>query len=568
MNTPTSPDDRCDEPDQLRDQVRQLLRYRAVIALGIVLGLLGGLALVLFGAGTYTATAEVRIRSTADPINAFGVTIDNQVTMGTERRIALSDTVAARAAKALGEPSRADALPADLRVASPPDSQVLRFEYTAGSAKRAARVTDAFAAAYLADREARIHAMVKRLTGGLEQQIAVLAKRKTPKGDEAAAAGLRDQTSALHKRISDIRTYDTTAGEVVRGAEPPDRPSGPGPAALIGFGLVGGLVLGTFLAWLCAALEPRARSIGDVRGALGAPVLGLLPPSDPDGELVQVGRGGGSLAEAYRALAFRLRHDENLMAKGTLLVVAPKQDRAAEAAAVNLAAAFAESGEDVLLVDATADSPGLSARLPAVAGGPDAGTGTAGTAETAGTAGSPEGRIVVDAGTAGRFTLFPDRRGGTTTDDALAPSAVTRALPDTDSGRSALVVTRPLLEHTDGLAVAQRVDGVLVVGGLDRTRRDDLKRVRDLISCSGGHLVGAVLDTGTPRSRLRHALDAVQARRPAELLRRFTASAAPAAGAGDRPAPPRQADGGPREEKLAPSRQDASAQDDTLTASR
>ncbi|WP_175647544.1 hypothetical protein [Streptomyces cyaneochromogenes] len=558
MTTPTSPDDRYAEPDQLRDQVRQLLRYRAVIALGIVLGLLGGLSLVLFGAGTYTATAEVRIRSTADPINAFGVTIDNQVTMGTERRIALSNTVVARAAKALGEPSRADALPADLRVASPPDSQVLRFEYTAGSAKRAARVTNAFAAAYLADREARIHAMVKRLTGGLEQQIAVLAKRKTPKGDGAAAAGLRDQTSALHKRISDIRTYDTTAGEVVRGAEPPDRPSGPGPAALIGFGLVGGLVLGTFLAWLCAALEPRARSIGDVRGALGAPVLGLLPPSDPDGELVQVGRVGGSLAEAYRALAFRLRHDENLTAKGTLLVVAPKQDRAAEAAAVNLAAAFAEAGEDVLLVDATADSPGLSARLQTVADGPDAGAGTAG----------PEGRVVVDAGTAGRFTLFPDRSAGTTTDEALAPSAVTRALPDTDSGRSAVVVTRPLLEHTDGLAVAQRVDGVLVVGGLDRTRRDDLKQVRDLISCSGGHIVGAVLDTGTRRSRLRRALDAVQARRPAELLRRFTASAAPAAGAGDRPAPPRQADGGPQKEKLAPSRQDASAQDDTLTASR
>lgn len=558
MTTLTSPDDRYDEPDQLRDQLRHLLRYRAIIALGIVLGLLGGLALVLFRAGTYTATAEVRIRSTADPINAFGVTIDNQVTMGTERRIALSNTVAARAARALGQPSRADALPADLRVASPPDSQVLRFEYTAGSAKRAARVTNAFAAAYLADREARIHAMVKRMTGGLEQQIAVLAKRKTAKGDEAAAAGLRDQTSALHKRISDIRTYDTTAGEVVRRAEPPDRPSGPGPAALIGIGLVGGLVLGTFLAWLCAALEPRARSIGDVRGALGAPVLGLLPPSDPDGELVQVGRVGGSLAEAYRALAFRLRHDENRTARGTLLVVAPKQDRAAEAAAVNLAAAFAEAGEDVLLVDATAGSPGLSARLRTVAGGPDA---------DAETAGSPEGRVVVDAGTAGRFTLFPYRSGGTTTDEALAPSAVTRALPDTDSGRSALVVTRPLLEHTDGLAVAQRVDGVLVVGGLDRTRRDDLKQVRDLISCSGGHIVGAVLDTGTPRSRLRRALDAGQARLLTEL-RRFRASAAPAAGAGDRPAPPHQADGGPQEEKLAPSQQDASTQDDTLTASR
>ncbi|WP_031477854.1 hypothetical protein [Streptomyces bicolor] len=557
MTSPTSLDDRDDERDQLRDQLRQLLRYRAVIALGIVLGLLGGLLLVMFRAGTYTATGEVRIRSTADPINAFGVSIDNQVTMGTERRIALSPAVAARAARALGEPSRGDALAAELRVASPADSQVLRFEYTAATAKRAARVTNAFAAAYLADRKDRIHAMVKRMTGELERQIAALAKRKTAKGDEAAA--LRDQTGALHKRISDIRTYDTTAGEVVRRAEPPAQPSGPGPASLIGVGLLGGLVLGAFLAWLCAALDPRARSVGEVQGALGAPVLGLLPRSEPDGELLRVGRVAGSLTEAYRALAFRLRHDENHAAKGTLLVVAPKQGQDAEAAAVNLAAALAESGEDVLLVDATANMPGLSARLPSVADGPEAGTETAA---------GPTGRVVVDAGTAGRFTLFPDRGASTTTDEALTPSAVTRALPGADSATSALVITRPLLDHPDALAVAQRVDGVLVVGGLDHTRRDDLKQVRELISCSGGHVVGAVLDTGTPRSRLRRAMDAVRGARRLTELRRFTATTAPAAGAGDRPAPPHQADGGPQEEKLAPSPQGASAQDDTLSASR
>lgn len=558
MTSPTSLDDRYDEPDELGDQLRRLLRYRVIIVLGIVLGLLGGLLLVLLRAGTYTATAEVRIRSTADPINAFGVSVDNQVTMGTERRIALGATVAARAARALGEPSRADALPADLRVANPADTQVLRFEYTAGNATRAARVTNAFAAAYLADRKDRIHAMVTRMTGQLERQIAVLATRRTAKGDRAAAAGLRDQAGALHKRISDIRTYDTTAGEVVRAAEPPARPSGPGPASLIGAGLVGGLVLGTFLAWLCVALDPRARSVGEVRGALGAPVLGLLPRSGADGELLRVGRGDGALAEAYRALAHRLRHDENHTAGGSLLVVAPKRDEGAEAAAVNLAAALAESGEDVLLVDATANTPALSARLAAVPDGPDAGTEAAG---------DGKGRVVVDAGTAGRFELFPGRGGSTTTDDeALAPSAVTRALADAGDGKSALVVTRPLLGHTDGLAVAQRVAGVLVVGGLDHTRRDHLKQVRELISCSGGRIVGAVLHTGTPRSRLRRAVEAVRAR--LTQPRPCTASAVPAAGAGERPAPPQQAGARPPEDKPAPSQQGAAAPDDTLTASR
>ncbi|GEC04890.1 hypothetical protein SSP24_25450 [Streptomyces spinoverrucosus] len=496
-------DDRYAEPDQLRDQLRRLLRYRVTIATGIVLGLLGGLLLVLLTAGSYSSTSEVLVRSRTDPFSTFGVAADNQVSMGTERQIALSATVAARAARTLGRPSKAAPLLANLRVTNPPDTQVLRFAYTAGTAKGAARVTNAFAEAYLADRQDRTKAMVKRMTSGLEQQIDVLAKRIEAKSDDdpaTSAAGLRDQISVLQKRVSDIRSYDTTGGDIVRRAEPPARPSGPGPAWLIGLGLIGGLLLGVVLAWLRSALEPRARSVGEVQAALGARVLGIVPGADADdADPLVVGRAGGSRAEAYRTLAFLLRKTEGRTAAGTLLVVAPKEDGNAEAAAVNLAAAFAESGDDVLLVDATAGAPGLPARLPLLA-------------DACAPVGAPEGSAVVDAGTAGRFALLPDSRG-TTGDNRPAASAVTRALPYAESGRPVLVITRPLLEHADALAVAQRVDGVLVVGGLNRSRRDDLKRVRELIDCSGGHIVGAVLDSGARRRLLRRAVDGGWGRR-------------------------------------------------------
>ncbi|MER6344501.1 hypothetical protein ACWC10_09410 [Streptomyces sp. NPDC001595] len=517
MTSPATFDDRYDEPDQLRDQLRRLLRYRLTIAAGVVLGLLGGLLLVLLRAGSYSSTSEVLVRSRTDPFSTFGVAADNQLSMGTERQIALSATVADRAARALRQPSRADALLEDLRVTNPPDTQVLRFEYTAGTPQRAARVTNAFADAYLADRQNRTKTMIERMTGGLERQIAALDKQADAKSDESAsAAGLRDQIGLLQRRASDIRSYDTSGGDVVRRAEPPTGPSGPGPAWLVALGLLSGLLLGLFAAWLRSALEPRARSVGEVQDALGAPVLGILPGPDAGPDLLQVGRSGGSRAEAYRALAFRLRAGagrgtaeagegrgrerggadravqgravqgraaEGRGLAGTLLVVAPKQDPHAEAAAVNLAAAFAEAGDEVLLVDAGAGLPGLPARLPLAAD-------------------APEGTVVVDAGTAGRFTLLPGSRG-TDGDGGPASPAVTRALAAAGPEVSALVLTRPLLEHADGLAVAQRVDGVLVVGGLDRSRRDDLKRVRELIDCAGGHIVGAVLDDGGRRGPFR-----------------------------------------------------------------
>ncbi|MEV0639322.1 hypothetical protein AB0I77_31190 [Streptomyces sp. NPDC050619] len=531
MFSPTSFDDRYEEPDRLRDQLRQLLRYRTTIALGIALGLLGGLLLVVFRAGSYTSTSEVLVRPTTDPFSTLGVSVENQVSMGTERQIALSATVAARAAKALHQPSRADTLLENLRVTNPPETQVLRFEYSAGTPKGAARGSNAFAEAYLADRKDRTKATVKRMTSGLEKHIAALTKQNTKKADAGTAASRRDQIGALQKRISDITSYDTKGGDIVRGAEPPAQPSGPGPAWLIGLGLLSGLLLGIVLAWLRSALEPRARSVGEVQGALGAPVLGILPGPDADhGDLLEVGRIDGSRAETYRSLAFRLRYGEARTGTGTLLVVASKQDHKAEAVAVNLAAAFAEFGDEVLLVDATASTPGLSVRLPLVEDD----------------SGAPEGRAVIDAGRAGRFMLFPDR-SGTAPYDLPASATVTRALSSADSDMAAFVLTRPLLEHADALGVAQRVDGVLVVGGLDDTRRDDLKRIRELIGCAGGHIVGAVLDTGTRRGLLRRAMDSGRPRR----LRERGSSTTPAA---------------PAEDVVG--KQSAPVPDDTLTTSR
>ncbi len=93
-------------------------------------------------------------------------------------------------------------------------------------------------------------------------------------------------------------------------------------------------------------------------------------------------------------------------------------------------------------------------------------------------------------------------------------------MPAGSDSRTTVVVARPLLEHADALALAQRVDGILLVAGLGTTRRDDLRRVHELIDCSGGTLFGTVLDSGRRRGRLR----AVLRRRPARRQEAETAT--------------------------------------------
>ncbi|MET7619412.1 hypothetical protein [Streptomyces sp. NPDC005408] len=470
MNGPTSFDDLYNEPDQLRDQMRRLMRYRAVIALGIALGLLCAALLAVLRAHHYTSTGEVVVRSTADPFGSLSVPIDHQLSMATERQVALSPTVAARAAKSLGGPADAAPLQQGLTVTNPPDTQVLRFEYTAGSPKRAARVINAFLDAYLTDRQARTDAVLKRTTKAVDQQLAALGKQK------AAQPALAGQIDGLQRRLADLKTRDTTGGDIVRLGEPPVAPAGPGRVVLGGLGLLGGLTLGIMLAWLLSVLEPRVRSVSDLQISLRAPVLGILPGAALGDELLAVGHSHSPLTEAYRTLAFRLTHDERSAGGRSLLVLAPREHRNAEAVAVNLAAAVAEFGHDVVLVDATATTPALATRLPLL----------------------PDSADVVNAGTAGRFAVV---------------SGKAETSKETDPAKSVVFLGRALLDHADALALAQRVDGVLVVGGLNLTRRDDLKRLHELIACAGGRVVGAVLDAGARGSRLSSALDGARHRR-------------------------------------------------------
>ncbi|MEV6653442.1 hypothetical protein [Streptomyces sp. NPDC051219] len=491
MTGPTSFDDRYNEPDQLRDQVRRLLRYRAIIALGAALGLLCGVLLALLRVDQYISTGEVVVRSTADPFSNISVSIDHQLSMPTERQVALSATVADRAAKTLGEPAaRTDALQSSLRVVNPPDTQVLRFQYTAGSPKRAARAANAFVEAYLADRKDRTDAKVERMTRALDEQILTLRKQSaTTKGP--TRSGVETQIASLQKRLSDLETRDTSGGDVVRGAEPPAHPAGPGQVVIVGLGLLGGLTIGIMLAWLRAVLEPRVRSVADMQSSLRAPVIGILPGATEDDELLTVGRNHNRLTEAYRTLAFRLTHDERSAGRHSLLVLAPREHPNTEAVAVNLCAAIAEIGHDVVLVDATGSAPALASRLPILPDSADS---------------------VVDAGRAGRFSIVSGN-SELDTSGSPAPRGATHILPSNFPAASVVVLARAMLEQADGLALAQRVDGVLVVGGLNSTRRDDLRRVHELIVCAGGRIAGAVLDTGVRGGRLSTALDGARHRR-------------------------------------------------------
>ncbi|MFC9295259.1 lipopolysaccharide biosynthesis protein [Streptomyces sp. NPDC057011] len=511
-----------DEPDLLRDQFRQLLRYRRLIGAGIGIGLLGGVYLGISTADTYVATTDVVLRApTDDPFNP-SLAPDKAINIGSERQVALSSSIANEAAKKLGVgPSDFAALRSGLQVTNPPQTMVLRFTYTADSPQEAAKRANALTEAYLLKRQEALDATRDKMVKGYKDQRDPIAKQldeltkeiaRMPAGAPRDAAtstktDLQSEVGGYNTKITKLETLDMTPGRVTSAATPPHSPDGPGIPMSLALGAAVGLALGLLAAWVRLVFDPAPRSEGDVARALRAPVLGYLPRDKTGGgPILAAGEADPRLAEEYRSVAFRLAYDSRFADRRRLLVVAPRgSSETAAAVAVNLGASFAETGKDVLLIEADLRTPVLASQLPTDAGarprwsqsggGPDTGKRPAQHADTE----WPDGRqLVVDAGESGAFDLIPGERVRNVARALTSPRA-TRLISEADSPNSTVVVLAPpVLSYADALALVDRVDGVLVVCDPRAVHRSDLSRIRELISGAGGTVLGAVLHAPLP----------------------------------------------------------------------
>ncbi|MET9533022.1 MULTISPECIES: lipopolysaccharide biosynthesis protein [unclassified Streptomyces] len=509
---------RDDEPDLLRDQFRQLLRYRRLIGLGIGIGLLGGAWLGVTSAESYAAASDIRLRApTNDPFNP-ALSVDKTINMGTERQTAVSSSVAEVAVQALGLPdSRLAAFQRGLQVTNPPQTMVLHFTYTTTSPEEAARRANAVTKAYLDLRKKQWGELRDSMVKKSQNQLNPIAKEQNDLAKQLAVEGsgapdssrarnddLLSKVGTLNSQIASLKALDMTAGTVIVKAVPPTASSGLGLIVSLGVGGAVGIALGLLAAWVRLVFDPSPRSSGDVARAVRAPVLGTLPRVADGGPLLAVDQSDSRLAEEYRSVAFRLAYDQRFADRRRLLVAAPRggNSEAAAAVASNLAASFAETGKDVLLVEADLRTPSLTARLRANAPSrpgwslpPDF--------DESGWPGPRQ--LQVDAGESGAFDLIPGERVRNVA-RALTSARITRLIEEADSPNATVVVLAPpVLAYADALALVDRVDGVLIVCDPRAVHRADLVRIRELITGAGGTVLGAVTHSAARRPGRRTA---------------------------------------------------------------
>lgn len=236
--------------------------------------------------------------------------------------------------------------------------QIMQLEMTYGPANKQLQQFKAVAAKY--DEEYRSAKTEALKTSDKQQQIDAL--RQSEKDLTARIDPLQNQINQLE--LNENMRRQIAPVQVLENGRVEGKPSSPKKTNTLALALVVGLVLGSGLALLRDRMDNRLRTIEEVQGYVGLTILGVVPRMP--GRRTAVARAmavhldpRSEVAEAYRTIrtaVYFTGQGAGNRAK-TLLVTSPEPGDGKTTSASNLAIAIAQTGRNILLLDADFRKP-------------------------------------------------------------------------------------------------------------------------------------------------------------------------------------------------------------------
>lgn len=269
-------------------------------------------------------------------------------------------------------------------------------------------------------------------------------------------------------------------------------------AATLGALLVGGLV------FIAEFLRDPVYSAEELGRRSGIPVLATIRATRYPSE-----RGSGSMPRwrnvsqaAWWPLMEACRHrfgkqpgPQNPQSVGPrVLIASPTNGQETGIVAANLAYTWAKSGQDVVLVDADVHAPSLHEWFDQPQG--------PGLREVLSGSYSPEGtEDVLHSTEISGLSLLPAGNNGHTPGDPMLPDVLDQIFSNLARSKDAIIIKGPpLVSTSEGVMIATRSDGVLLVLSIGRTTMSATRDAQDALALVNIEPWGAILAEHPRRS--------------------------------------------------------------------
>jgi succinoglycan biosynthesis transport protein ExoP len=413
-------------------------------------------------------------------------------------------------------------------------SNVIEISYKSPDPASAATLANAIAAGYIENRRLdqvaglqRASAELQKTLDDLEAQVKLLSSQSSAPGlsaaDKAVLATQLDASTTRFQTLFDRQqelTVDIAlkqgAAELVQSAAAPTVPVSPRPMRTAVLGGFLGLLLGVGAALAAEQLDDRLRSRSDIEEFLGVGVIGEIPADrGSKGNATQIAASAnpnGALAEAARQLRTTVQFMAIERPIRRLLITSAVPAEGKTVVTANLAVAFAQAGQRVIVVSADLRKP----RIDEMFGVSEP---TRGLSDLIGLATIAANRLSVvvqpDApvDTALAELINAELDGGMLrfavpnlallsagslphNPAEILGSPVARLVLDVLESRCDLMIfdSPPVLAVADARILANEVDSAIIVAAANQTSRHRLERACQATQASRARLLGIVVN--------------------------------------------------------------------------
>jgi Mrp family chromosome partitioning ATPase/capsular polysaccharide biosynthesis protein len=355
-----------DVPEQALGPYLRAVRRRWLLLVAVTLLTLAvAAATTLRSPPKYEASAEVLVSPVSQGeqnlVNVGVVVEAGEPARTVQTAAALVDSLPAAQALAarLGHGWTAARVQQAVSVTPLGQSDILKVTAQLDSPRSAARLANAFASAAVNYRASIVQRNVRAQLDELNTRLLQVSAGGTGVANVSLAQQLASRIAAL--RSAQVSGTDPSLS-VTELATPPSSPSGAPHWLILLLALIGGVAIGSVAALAAEFFDRRVRDVDDIAELFPVPVLAAVPNVEARG------RPGRLRPAAFPPLAFeqlrmlrvQLTYRERSRA---IMVTSAGAGDGKTTLATALAAAFAETGEDVILMDLDLRKPDVAPLL-------------------------------------------------------------------------------------------------------------------------------------------------------------------------------------------------------------